>query len=685
MLASDFHDEVRSLSHGKRLPTATYVYAPTSEWLSPRLRELVDRIRSSLAIGPDFNVVKFSKDFAISFLSYPDFLLLPHPVLVQSIRVQLATGKAKKICFATHANPPILHRKECFLPPGHPQKEQFSALTQQEEEAMLYEHPAIIGFKANWDKLVAEKGLGYRGHTLIAVTPSNSEGVNAHDKVVPGLTRDIYRHRTALSRTTLSKPLRQAIHFGVLKQAMSVFDYGCGLGTDVSHLKAMGFEAHAWDPAYFPTNPQVPADLVNIGYVLNVIEDPAERVEALVGAWTYARRVLLVSTLMRGDEKYNHVERHADGIVTRRNTFQKFFEPNEIHGLIETALDVEAIPLCLGVYVVFRDPCDAQSFLSHRSRRDIDWGNISRRLGAPIVRRRPAVEALYAAHKDLLDEFWSRTLELGRLPRAGEFAREQELREVAGSPRTVHRMFVDHYGVDAYEAACRQRKEDLLVYLALANFRKRIPLKHLDERLRIDLDTHFGSYADAQAAGLSLLLSLREAEALQKEATRLPFGWWDDREGHFTIHRSLFERLPPSLRVLVECGALLYGNPQEADLIKLHVRSHKLTFLFFDDFDTSPFPELRMRIKIDLPRVQVSVFEYERDARQQLLFYKERFVGEDHPKRTKMEQLSKRLALLGVDVKEFGPNDANAPTKDAFHSMRDRLGLGMDLQKKRRR
>ncbi len=685
MLANDFHDEVRSLSHGKRLPTATYVYAPTSEFLGPRLSELVDRIRSALVIGPDFNVLKFSKDFALSFLSYPDFLLVPHPVLSHSIRVQLATGKAKRLSFATHANPPILHRKECFLPPGHPQHDLFSALTQQEEQAMLYAHPAIIGFKANWEKLLAEKGLAYRGHQLISVTRCGSEGDNRHETVGPTNKRAICRHRTALSRTTLSKPLRQAIQFGVLANGMSVFDYGCGLGTDACHLKEMGYDAHAWDPAYFPDNPRVPADLVNIGYVLNVIEDPTERVETLVDAWTYARQVLLVSTLMRGDEKYNHVEHHADGVVTRRNTFQKFFDPHEIQGLIETALEVEAIPLCLGVYVVYRNPCDGQTFLSHRSRRDIDWGTISRRLGKPPSGRRPAVELLYEAHKGLLDEFWSRTLELGRLPRAGEFAREPELRAVVGTPRRVHRMFVDYYGVDAYESACRQRKEDLLVYLALANFRKRIPLKHLDEPLRIDLESHFGSYADAQAAGLSLLLSLRDAVALQQEATALQFGWWDDREGHYTIHRTLLERLPPPLRVFVECGARLYGNPHEADLIKLHVRSHKLTFLFYDDFETSPFPELRMRIKIDLPRCHVSVFEYEGALRQQLLFCKERFLGDDHPRRPKMERISKRLALLGVSVKDFGPNDTNAPTKDAFHAMRSRLGLGMDLQKNRRR
>jgi hypothetical protein len=38
------------------------------------------------------------------------------------------------------------------------------------------------------------------------------------------------------------------------------------------------------------------------------------------------------------------------------------------------------------------------------------------------------------------------------------------------------------------------------------------------------------------------------------------------------------------LRVYVGCGLKLYGDPGEADLIKIHIRSGKLTLLRFDDF-----------------------------------------------------------------------------------------------------
>jgi hypothetical protein len=36
--------------------------------------------------------------------------------------------------------------------------------------------------------------------------------------------------------------------------------------------------------------PQTPADVVNLGYVINVIEDTAERREALINAWNWLKR-----------------------------------------------------------------------------------------------------------------------------------------------------------------------------------------------------------------------------------------------------------------------------------------------------------------------------------------------------------------------------------------------------------
>lgn len=654
MNATDFDAAVSELSFGKRLPTATYIYAPTCDGLPPRLAEFVSGLRDRLGLSDAFNVLKLGNDFTLSFLRYPTFLTEPHPLLAESVRVNLASGKTKRLVYEGHANPPILHRKECFLPPGHPDIPRFANLTQQEEAAGLFEHPRSIGFQRNWENLLQAKGLAYAEHELIT-----ADSVAATPAVSPSVT--VHRHRTAISRTDLSKPIREALANGLLAENHTVFDYGCGLGNDAAHLRAMGYTVAAWDPAYFPKEPKLPAEFVNLGYVLNVIEDPAERVDVLLDAWAFTQRVLLVSTLIEGNELYNSVREHSDGILTKRNTFQKYFAPAEIQGLIESALDSEAHPISTGIYAVFRDARDAQAFLSARSRRHIDWEQLSRRLGHMRRAPRPGAVDVYLQNQDLLDEFWTLAIDLGRLPQAGEFPREHELRERIGTQKKALRIFTDRFGTDTYEAARRQRRDDLLVYLALANFRKPIPLKHLGDRLRNDLESHFGSYKQAQAQGLQLLLSLKDPDTLIAAIRSADVGWFDEGEGHYSVHRSVVESLPAPLRVFVDCGCRLYGSYRDADIIKIHARSHKVTLLNYHDFDSEPLPALKTRVKIDLARLQVQVFEYADTAQEQRLFFKERFLPVNHPDQGRMAAVSAVVRARGLTPDRLGPNEATVP------------------------
>jgi DNA phosphorothioation-associated putative methyltransferase len=675
MKADEYSAAVAQLPFGKKLPDAVYVYSIAGDLPEP-LRSLVVPLRQRLQLTEAFNVIKFSTDFAVSFLEYQDFFTDPHPTLAKAIRVNLAAGKVKELQYDIHVNPPILHRKETLLPLDHPDRPRFAQLTQQEEDAGLFDDPRTIGFKANWESLLQEKGLGYEGHALVQ---RGEQGPEQRAAVEPVL---VHRHRTAMTRKELSKPIRQAMECGILSEGKTVFDYGCGLGTDADGLRTLGYQVAAWDPAYFPDAPKKAADVVNLGYVLNVIEKPAERIAVLVDAWAHAREALIIATMISGKESYDYVREHGDGVLTSRNTFQKYFEPAEIQGLIESALDSDAYPLGIGIYAVFKDPKAGQAFLAARTRRHIDWEQLSSRLGFLRPKKRAGVVDLYETNKDLLDEFWSFALTLGRIPVAGEFTRETELKERVGGPRKVHRLFLDHYGPDTFEAARKQRRDDLLVYLAVAGFRKRIPLKNLDDALQADLVSHFGGYRQAQEEGIRLLMSLGEPSTLADAAAALPFGWRDDTEGHFSIHRSLLGKLPAVLRVFIECGARLYGVATEADVIKIHLRSRKVTFLVYDNFLRAPFPELHTRIKIDLPRLAVNIFEYRDAGPRQLLFFKERFVDASLPGRSRMEQISRRLEMLGIRQAGLGPNDQSAPSKAEFDALLERYRLRPDLTKR---
>src|SRR4051794_10996795 len=100
-----------------------------------------------------------------------------------------------------------------------------------------------------------------------------------------GAVETIARHRTAMSRRMLSRPLQLAFNDGLLDGQVRLFDFGCGRGDDVRALVRLGLEASGWDPAHHPYSPRTQAQVVNLGYVVNVIEDPSERAAVLREAW----------------------------------------------------------------------------------------------------------------------------------------------------------------------------------------------------------------------------------------------------------------------------------------------------------------------------------------------------------------------------------------------------------------
>ena len=741
MQFEEYQRHLAVLKYGKRLPSAIYVFRQADTDFGRELNQVLVILETQHGLDAKFNVIKFRTDeLKISFLCYPDFLAEAHPALRHAVTIDLVTGKARHTDYADNHNPPILHRKETFLPEEHPERAKFDTLTRAEEAEGLYAHPATIGFKLNWERLLNEKGLIIQRHRL------------ERGQQTPLVTTEpeplIERHKTAMTRYDLSKPVKTLLEYGMLKPEATFFDYGCGQGSDVRGLQALGHTAEGWDPVHRPEVPKREVDIVNMGYVLNVIEDPAERLEALVDAYRHARRLLVVSGLIQETVESDRAAQYRDGIVTRRNTFQKFFEQQELQQYIEDALDSTAVPVALGVFYVFRDPTDQQDFLSARSRRAIDWTQISARLGLGGPRtmwkalydahkelldgfgkvalalgrfpvqsefdRLPEVdehlgsakralrafvqggatevldweeirvrfgigqppkrrwEVLYEEHRELLDGFWSLMLRLGRLPEPEEYPQTGELREKVGSPKSALRMFVQKGGGEEVKKAAENRKRDLLVYVALANLRKRVPFGHLSQSLRFDIREFFGNYTVALEKGMELLYAAGDTGEIELACEDLKVSWQDEQALY--IHRSVLDELPPVLRAYVGCATALFGDVSQTDIIKLHKASGKVTFLGYDDFEGKPLPELRNRIKVNLRTRWVQVFDHSTDG--QLLYFKERFVGASHPRRTEMEAYSAKLRKLGIaEQVGFGP------TLKGFRELIERHGLNMNLNR----
>jgi hypothetical protein len=377
MTLAQFRQHIDAIPYGKRLPTALYVYrgdgatfgealdsllaclaaafgaepragfqsgfasdlekaggearqeegtypkrSATDEQRSLSASQPKDDAKCTLESRPKHNVLKFRLDeLKISFLAYPDFLTDPHPALRHAITVDLATGKHRVTDYARNANPPILHRKESFLPPNHPKHAEFAALTRAEEGFGLYQNTTTIGFKLNWEQLLVEKGLTIEGHTIHASTVSSEPRACFQSGFASdfGMTRPgiIDRHKTALTRYELSKPVKSLLEYGMLKAGITFFDYGCGQGSDVRGLQSLGHSAEGWDPVHRPDVSRREADIVNMGYVLNVIEDPAERLETLVDAHRHAKRPLVVSGLITETVETSRAAQYRDRVVSR--------------------------------------------------------------------------------------------------------------------------------------------------------------------------------------------------------------------------------------------------------------------------------------------------------------------------------------------------------------------------------
>jgi DNA phosphorothioation-associated putative methyltransferase len=148
----------------------------------------------------------------------------------------------------------------------------------------------------------------------------------------------------------------------------------------------------------------------------------------------------------------------------------------------------------------------------------------------------------------------------------------------------------------------------------MTQFRKRFLRREIPLRVKHDIKAFFGDLSVAQSKARDLLFTAGDPDEVELAVEELKFGVYDPDEKQLTFHRSLLPKLPPALRIYVHCAALRYGNPEEADLIKIHVRSGKLTFLHYDDFDGKKHPVLQTRIKINLRTRFVQVFDHRSEA-----------------------------------------------------------------------
>lgn len=158
------------------------------------------------------------------------------------------------------------------------------------------------------------------------------------------------RWLTAIARTSLSQPAKLALNAGVMTTATTVLDYGCGRGCDVKELTKQGVPCVGFDAYFRAETPLLAADVVQLAFVLNVIENAAERVEVLQLCYSLARASLVVAV-----QPPSPGRRRVGEQITSIGTYQKYFTQVDLKALIVEALgEVEVRSLGGGIVVVQR-------------------------------------------------------------------------------------------------------------------------------------------------------------------------------------------------------------------------------------------------------------------------------------------------------------------------------------------
>lgn len=598
---------------GKVVGGALYLHVTAVASADEQTRSSID-LAAATAGHVSWNVAKVRCGF-VSLLTYEPFDDIAFPALLEAIRVNLNDGAVVRTEYRFRANPPILHRKETLLCLDDPRRPAFAAVTRLAEEHNLFSEPHRIGTRKAWAERVEAAGLVMQGARLFRRD---------------GLQVDVVRHRTAITRRDLSLPVQMLVSHRIITEETTIFDYGCGQGDDVAALTANGFRASGWDPHYAPNVPRESADVVNLGFVLNVIEDRHERAETLIAAYGLARRALSIAVMPTGKYMSEGLRPYGDGYLTARGTFQKYFAQHEIRDFVVQTLDDVPVALAPGVLVVFRDKQFEQELLLRRQAREIrrahGWRTPHRERRA--LSARPELAERVKLELDLL---WDLLMERGRALDPEELPEPllKQLRIARLSPaRATEICLSDPSNRERLAAVATARGEDLLIHLALTLFPGAPRYTMLARSIQKDIRSFFGSHSAAMQQANALLFSVGNSDTVRQSievATAIGDGAMRD-DITYRFYAPVLNRLPAALRVLVGCAGVLRGGIEGADFIDIKTDGHRITFITCKEVATR-LPICVERTRVNLGRQKVTVDQPE----GMVLYLKGRFLPSDAP------------------------------------------------------
>jgi DNA phosphorothioation-associated putative methyltransferase len=340
------------------------------------------------------------------------------------------------------------------------------------------------------------------------------------------------------------------------------------------------------------------------------------------------------------DDPNRGVMGYQDGIITRRNTFQKYFEQEELKSYIDQVLQVDAIPVGLGVYVIFREAEQAQAFQASRFHRRVKTPSIR----LPVKRFEDYEQIL----RPLMDFYTQR----GRLPKKGELAEELEIRNIFGNFQRAFQVVLQVTQALEWDEIREQRLQELLLYLALARFGQRPTMRQLSPALREDIRALLGSYEAACILADRMLYGLRDFSQLIEVCRGCSLG--KKFKSSFVVHLDYVECLPTLLRLYEGCASRTVGRLEGANVVKFSLQEAKISYLVYGDFNRIAHPLLLERMDVYVSRLRVSYQDYRESDNPPILHEKDLLVGTDYPLHEKFAQLSQKERDRGL-LDNYGP------------------------------
>ncbi|RUX42926.1 DNA phosphorothioation-associated putative methyltransferase, partial [Mesorhizobium sp. M4A.F.Ca.ET.050.02.1.1] len=353
------------------------------------------------------------------------------------------------------------------------------------------------------------------------------------------------------------------------------------------------------------------------------------------------------------------VERHtpvADGYLSRRQTFQKYFSQDELTEMVQRVTGQRAVALAPGIVAAFRDKDLEQQVSFRRRSRATIYANLAIPARDPSrFLLRPKSRPVAERAGEELEAIWRTALDLGRLPLEAEVgpavrtALEEKGITVGRALAACAREIADPAQL---KVAADSRREDLVVHFAVTLFPGASRYGSLPASIQRDVRTFFGSLASVVEAAKAELHSLRDRAALEEaygEAARSGYASYENGTLRFMAEN--LEQLPVKARIVAGCAEIVHQGFALLDFIEIGPEQGVVRGLECDMVE-SALPRVRASVEVDLARSRSRTKTFE----GKVLYLKSRYLQRGHPGLGKQTAADRKLLELGiVDAKGNGP------------------------------